>query len=514
MKAIIIPIDNRPVTYLFPQLLGQVAGIEVIAPPRESMGSLTVTTSVNVLNEWLSHTIQRQMPDVVLVCIDSIIYGGLIPSRRVDTSAKEVLERAKAIGKWKRLCSQQPRVYAQSSIMRISDNYDNTEEKPYWSRYGREIFAWSEALHRLSGNSPSVDPAAAGLRAGELRQLEVRIDEEIRRDYLNTRQRNFQLNRRLLDFAESGDLDFLVYSQDDSGQYGLNVMEKERLLAEAARRELNNVIAYSGADEVLMTLIGRWLIEQNGAPPRTKVVFSPDSGSGISSRYEGQTIGESVAAQLAAIGLTKKSAAATDLQADDVQNLDFQIIVHTSGDRQGDHIWLPGHPDLRNLNTNSSVSQTIAAIEESTVPCVLCDVAYSNGADPLLLEQLLSRKDLVKKLWGYAGWNTTGNTIGSALATGIARWFAERNGKGDKADEQLAKALFVRLADDWAYQTQARKQLGNDLSTSHLQTLMAPPLDRLKTALDINPPRIDLSLPWRRSFEVEINISGTLQPTR
>jgi hypothetical protein len=505
MKAIIVPIDNRPVTYLFPQLLGQVAGIEVIAPPREIMGSLTVNTSVNVLNEWLNHTIQRQMPDVLLVCIDSIIYGGLIPSRRIEATSNQVLEQAKVIPKWKRLCSQPPKIYAQSSIMRVSDNYDNTEEKSYWSRYGREIFAWSEALHRLATSRAGNDQTTTALRAGELSQLETRIDEAVRKDYLATRQRNFQLNRRLLDYAESTEIDALVFSQDDSGQHGLNVMEKERLIEEAQRRNLRNVIAYSGADEVIMTLIARWLVEQNGQPPKVDVVFVPANGASIASRYEGQTIGQSVEAQLGAIGL-KQAAASKDN--------DFRIVVHTSGDRQGDHIWLSGHPDLRALNTAASVAQTVAALESSDVPCVLCDVAYSNGADPVLIEKLLQRPELLKKLWGYAGWNTTGNTLGSALAMGVARWFAEKSGNTQRGQAQLMNALFIRLADDWAYQTQVRRTIGNDLSNENLHGLMAPPLERIKAALDFNPPKIDLTLPWHRPFEIEINISNALQPTR
>jgi hypothetical protein len=507
MKAIVVPIDNRPVTYQFPLLLGQVAGIEIIAPPREIMGSLTVNTSVNVLNEWLSHTIQRQSPDVLLVCLDSIIYGGLIPSRRIDATPTQILEQSKLIPKWKRLSSRPPKIYAQSSIMRISDNYDNTEEKQYWSRYGREIFAWSEALHRLSTAQAGNDPDATSLRAGELSQLEARIDSKVRKDYLDTRWRNYQLNRRLLEYAESGEIDFLVFSQDDSGQYGLNVMEKERLQAEAHRRNLRNVVAYSGADEVLMTLIGRWLIEQNGHAPTTNVVFSPACGEAIASRYEGHTIGESVANQMSAIGLTNRSQSGS-------AGAEFQIVVHTSGERQGDHIWLTGHPDLRNLNTNTAVAETIATLESSAVPCILCDVAYSNGADPLLLEQLLQRKDLLQKLWGYAGWNTTGNTIGSALATGIARWFSQKSGNDQRGQAHLTNALFIRLADDWAYQTQVRKTLGNDLSSANLHKLMAPQLERIKEALGIQPPKIDLTLPWNRSFEVEVTISNALQPTR
>jgi hypothetical protein len=491
MKAIVIPIDNRPVTYVFPQLIGQIAGVEILAPPRNLMGSLQANSNVDAVADWLSSALQTHKPNGLLVCIDTIIYGGLIPSRRGEETSPQLLERTKSIQRWKKLAPQ-IKTYVQSSIMRVSDNYDSTEEKQYWARYGREIYAWSEAMHRAMSTASSGNDAARQ-RAAELTQSEARVPADIRKDYLDTRTRNFQINRKLLDYADSGDIDFLIFSQDDSGEFGLNVAEKEKLQAETARRGLKNVYTYAGADEVLMTMMGRWLLQELNIRPSVRISFSPEAGGGIASRYEGQTIGSSVKLQSEAIGLTTTGA-----------KPDLHLIVHTSGDRQGDHIWLQGHPDLRAMNTSSAVERTIELLEESNEPCVLCDVAYSNGSDPALVAELLKRKDLLKKLWGYAGWNTTGNTLGSALAMGVARWFAEKKEFGEQSNEALKNALFIRFADDWAYQTQVRKELGQDLSRDTLSKLMAPHLALLGNALEMQPSRVDLDLPWQRSFEVEI----------
>jgi hypothetical protein len=491
MKAIVVPIDNRPVTYVFPQLIGKIAGVEILAPPRNLMGSLQAITNVEAVSDWLSSALSAQKPSGLLVCMDTIIYGGLIPSRRGEETPAQLVERAKAIPRWKK-ASPGLKVYAQSSIMRVSDNYDATEEKQYWARYGREIYAWSEGMHRAMSTASSGSDESRK-RAAELTQLEARVPADIRKDYLDTRTRNFQLNRKLMEYAESGDLDFLVFSQDDSGEYGLNVAEKEKLQAESSRRGLKNVYIYAGADEVLMTMMGRWLIQELNIRPSVRISFSPEAGGGIASRYEGQTIGSSVKLQTEAIGLTTTGA-----------KPDLHLIVHTSGDRQGDHIWLQGHPDLRAMNTKSAVERTIELLEESSEPCVLCDVAYSNGSDPMLIEELVKRPELLKKLWGYAGWNTTGNSLGSALAMGVARWFAEKKETGAQADEALKNALFIRLADDWAYQTQVRKDLGQELSRDKLRDLMSPHLTALGKALEMQPSRVDLDLPWQRSFEIEI----------
>lgn len=506
MKAILVPIDNRPVTYVFPQLIAQVAGVEALVPARTMMGSLQANTNVDALGEWVLDTLHKHKPEALLVCLDSIIYGGLIPSRRSDATTAQMLDRAKMITRWKK-ASPNTAIYAQSSIMRISDNYDNTEEKQYWSRYGREIFAWSEAMHRMSGGD------GGKIRPGELSQLESRVPAEIRKDYLDTRQRNFQVNRKMLDYAQSGDLDLVIYSQDDSGEYGLNVLEKQRLIAETQKRGLKNVLSYAGADEVLMTMFARFLLNASKSAPSIKLSFSPSSSAKtIASRYEGQSIGESVVAQLNALGID-----ATTSENTDNDSADLHIIIHTSGDRQGDHIWLPGHPDVRSLNTQSSVVETMRLLKESNAPCVVCDVAYSNGSDPALVEALLNSPEILRnKIWGYAGWNTTGNTLGSAFAAGIARWFASTRNASSATytNNALKSALFIRLADDWAYQTQSRKALGTELSLERLRNLMEPHLVRIASTLDFHPRSVQLALPWQRAFEVEIQIQNALQPTR
>jgi hypothetical protein len=143
----------------------------------------------------------------------------------------------------------------------------------------------------------------------------------------------------------------------------------------------------------------------------------------------------------------------------------------------------------------------------------LCDTAYSNGADPLLLESLLARPELLQKLYAYAGWNTTGNTIGSAIALGVARWFAVRSGSKDEASAHWRRAMFVRFTDDWAYQTQVRRQLSTDLSDQHVQNLMQPYIARVAQALEFDRGSVKFTLPWGRTFEIEVSLPQLDQVT-
>ena len=250
MQFVLIPLDNRPVTYQFPQMICKVAGVPALVPPLELVGSLTAPSRPGGLSEWLSEMVKSRQPDRLLVCLDGVVYGGLINSRRGEESESEILNRLKEISVWKKLSTKPMSVYAQASIMRISDNYDNTEEKKYWSRYGREIFQWSELLHRNS----------IGMKVpqGSLALAESRIEPAVRDDYLKTRRRNFNANKRLLDHVAKGEIDFLVFSQDDSGEFGLNVHEQDKLLKSAANLGISRkVMSYPGSDETLLTLLAR-----------------------------------------------------------------------------------------------------------------------------------------------------------------------------------------------------------------------------------------------------------------
>jgi hypothetical protein len=491
-----VPLDDRPVTYLLPQMVAKVAGVEVLIPPRHLFGSLQRAASADGLFNWIDFTLERNNPDAIFVCADTLIYGGLINSRRSEESLATCKGRLASMTNWTKRAGNIP-IFIQSSIMRISDNHDATEEKDYWARYGREIFAWSANLHRLS--------VQGSMAIGVLRDSEIRVPEPIRRDYLNTRFRNYQINLALLEQLSKGVFSRMVFSLDDSGEYGLNVLEQEKLNNRTQQMGLTErVLTYAGADEVLCSMFAYWLSATRkadglGTALSATVNYTLPATEFCQSRYEGQSIGNSVRAQLKACGIKVAEQEGERNIAHDVT-----VIIHAGENGQGDHILLPGHQDLRSIDTREAVSSTLELIARSQQPCILCDVAYSNGSDPRLIEQLLERPQLLSKLYAYGGWNTTGNTIGSTLALGTARWFG---GDNDRTREALKEALYVRLADDWAYQTQVRKNL-NAVPALHLAEQMRSYLPRIADALKYKPERENVLLPWNRTFEVEIDTTG------
>ncbi len=488
MKILLVPLDDRPVSYLLPQLVAQLAGLEAIIPPRELFGSLARPAQLEALQHWIDAALKTHRLDAAFVCADVLIYGGLINSRRGKETINELESRLKVINGWRKTVGPIP-FYLQASIMRISDNHDNTEEKEYWSRYGREIFAWSENLHRLS--------TQGSIAAGLLRESEQRIPEEIRQDYLNTRYRNYRLNLALLDALNRGCFSRIVFSLDDSGENGLNVLEREKLEKRIQQLTLSGCASsHAGADEVICSMIAHWLATKD-KEKRTvaNLVYALPASEFCPSRYEGQSIGNSVRSQLRSAGIKLRES-----ESQDEVEADFTVVVHAGENSQGDHILLPGHQDMRSIDTREAVAATVELLRKSPTPCVLCDVAYANGSDPELIARLLAEPVLLTKLWAYSGWNTTGNAVGAALALAVARLHSKAS---TNLDELVKESLFLRLAEDWAYQTQVRRNL-KTASVSDLIDEMRPLLLRLSQALSCSQDSLRLAFPWQRLFEVEI----------
>ncbi len=80
MKICFIPIDNRPVCYnLACDIVAIDNSIDLFIPPREMLGALTKYADIDGIINWL-----KAVPrcDAMVLSLDTIAYGGLIPSRR------------------------------------------------------------------------------------------------------------------------------------------------------------------------------------------------------------------------------------------------------------------------------------------------------------------------------------------------------------------------------------------------------------------------------------------------
>ena len=89
MKIGLIPIDNRPVCYTLPKLIAGInSDTELVMPPRELLGDLTKPAGkeilFEILNSWKGF-------DSTIISLDTLVWGGLIPSRRSSAPLAEIV---------------------------------------------------------------------------------------------------------------------------------------------------------------------------------------------------------------------------------------------------------------------------------------------------------------------------------------------------------------------------------------------------------------------------------------
>lgn len=444
MNIAFVPIDNRPVCYTLPEQICAIdEGINLFMPQREWLGDLTKYADVEKIFEWL-----KELPkvDAIILPLDTVAYGGLISSRRSSDSFEQIRER---IYKLKEiLIEKEAEIYAFSSVMRISNNNINEEEKEYWNKWGKKIFNYSFCMDKF----------------GTMCRNE--IPEYILEDYLSTRKRNFEINKIYLEWQKEKIFNTLIFSKDDCAEYGFNVQEAREL------EKLGGFVK-TGADEIPLTLLARAI---KGSVKVAPIFLEPECKDLISN-YEDVSIEKSVKGQLELAG------------CDITEPCDADILLYVNNfkDHQGEIVMkVPTecfHGDLKFADKNYMVA----------------DVRFANGADNAFVEKLFGNDFNNQKFYGYSAWNTSANSLGSLICGAKVKFLAKQ--LNNKAFTELQ---VVRFLDDWAYQANIRQELENP-DEELISQKMKPFEDRIFQKLDAKC-NINYKFPWNRLFEVEVCI--------
>ena len=443
MRIAFIPIDNRPVCYNLAVDIAKIdSNIEFFIPPREYLGSLTRNADVDKIYEWF-----KQLPDLdkVIISLDTIAYGGLIPSRRSTDSEQVIKNRVlKFRQEWTK---KKAKVLAFSSIMRISNNNYNEEEKEYWNKYGTKIFEYSYNTHKCNlGNFGS--------------PVQNLIPTNILNDYLSTRQRNFNINKMYLEWQKLGFFDELIFSKDDCAEYGFNVKEAKEL-------EKNGAKVITGADEIPISLLSR----AYDTDLKVKVEFTEPDSKNLISNYEDVSIENSVLNQLALANIKVVE-----------KNQDIILIVNNFKNHQGEIVM------------KRPTEQFSGNIKLPNTPYMIADVRNANGADNNFVSKILPQINL-ENFYGYSAWNTSANTLGTLICAAKIKFGSKKYN-----EKAFKKVEMVRFLDDWAYQANIRQQIDKPCD---IKVKMKPFEEQVEKVLGIDIQN-NYTYPWNRLFEVEV----------
>lgn len=480
MNIAFIPIDNRPVCYTLPEQICAIdSDINLFMPKREFLGSLTKYADVEAIFDWLKNLPQM---DAIVMCLDTVAYGGLIPSRRCSDTFEKIKTRVENLKKI--LENKKAKIYAFSSIMRISNNNVNEEEKEYWSKWGKKIFEYSYQTHKLGTESCITNV----------------IPSEILDDYIATRKRNFEINKLYLEYQKQGLFNTLVFSKDDCAEYGFNVQEAKAL------EKLGGFVK-TGADEIPLTLLARAIMKKlkpvseketsrvgkTQCSHRDKCqetgikiapIFLVPECKDLISNYEDVSIEKSVKGQIELAGCSV-------CEPDDA---DILLYVNNFVDHQGEIVM-------------KVPTQTFSGKwQKPSKPYMVADVRFANGADNAFVKQLFE-VGFDENFLGYSAWNTSANSLGSLICGAIVFKVAKMQnnvGKDFYFGRDFLKLQTVRLLDDWAYQANVRQQLTSP-DEKLVKELMKPYEEKVFEVLGVNYDT-SYKFPWNRLFEVEVCI--------
>jgi hypothetical protein len=511
-KILFIPHDDRPISYHQTVDVLRQAGYEMLLPPKELLSNATNMGHPDELWQWLQNN--AAAADSAVIASDSMLYGGLIPSRKHEVPEENLMQR---VEKFAELRQNNPRlhIYVFDSLMRtpIMGNEGNIEEPAYYGTYGWDFFHFS----RLTDKQET-----QGLSKAEEKQLAAfrdAIPAEYMQDWKQRRAKNLAATKRLMDYTKNGVIDYLILGRDDNAPLSQTHRENREILAYAKANNLpkTKFLSMPGIDEFNVLLLSRAVNDMHFEMPFVYVDYNQGKGGDTVPSFSDEKISASVDAAIAIAG---------GLKVPNPARADFVLLVNTDqkGRTMDTHNRYPDggkfQPQLKPDESTKDFVRLVSDYVAKGYPVGVADIRYANGADNALMAEL-RKKNLLYKLQAYCGWNTATNSTGFALGTGML---------APKMTEQGKKQLLTtRYLDDWAYQANVRTIVGSELVQKFGNAMYYLSLqDKLGYAEQRNTelmqdfaaknlpqnylaPGFTIKNPWLRMFECDIVWNKTLQ---
>ncbi|MDR0323731.1 MAG: DUF4127 family protein [Treponema sp.] len=492
MKTLLLPLDERPCNYVFPQMIGNSnSEIKVIVPDRNILGDKKRAADAREIELFLINN-AADCTNIVM-SIDMLVYGGLVPSRLHYLNREEALSCLKVITKIK---SKYPnvKIYAFNCVMR-TPQYDSSDEEPdYYANYGYALFRRKYLLDYLERH---------GLDEQQRTELKkIKIPQEIINDYEHRRTFNEFINTEVVNYLASGFIDFLVIPQDDSSPYGYTAISQKNIINQIKNKNMDmKVMIYPGADEVALSLLTRAWHDHKGISPKIYPFYASVLGPTIVPLFEDRPMFESLKSHVRVCN----AKLTTDPEA-----ADFVLAVNSPGKFMQDTYEKEFDISYSSCRNLPDFTLQIKDYIESGKPVAVCDSAYCNGGDIQLI-RYLDELDVIDKLISYAGWNTNCNTLGTTLAQACIGGSVNLHN------------LLYRIIEDGCYQAVVRHEVtAEELPKMRINDSdIAPSLteaeniirDRLQKHYETlklskkHPVKIkNVYSPWKRMFEIGMEI--------
>ena len=489
-KIVLLPLDDRPCNKMFPQYL--FGDEEVTFTVMQELGEKKNPTDYEKIKKFLLEESKDAFG--LVISMDMLLYGGLVPSRLHHLDLKVLKERAELLHLLRR---ENPKllIFAFQTIMRCPSYSSSVEEPDYYEDCGYEIYKYGELIHKKQlGVSLDAD----------IDEIRSHIVPGALEDYVSRREGNGQMDVETLSYVKDGTIDLLVFPQDDCSRYGYSAIDQQRIQNKINEYCLEDrVVTYPGADEVGMTLTSRMVNVIHGKRPKVYVKYAAESAKQMIPLYEGVALSGTIRNHLYAAGC---------MQTDSYELADIILAMSATGVME-EAINQPSQKleyyAERNLNEFTDFLHEMVKAGKTVT---LSDNAYANGGD-LQLIRILNKKNMLAELDGYAAWNTSSNTLGTSIAEGIAVYYQGKTLKH-------MNFLMERYLEDAGYCSIVRQSVSKVIESSGIEKfyldekrgkfsmLVEEELNAFKeeymSSVADMVKIIDVFMPWKRMFEIDL----------
>lgn len=493
-----IPLDDRPCNLNFPYYFpkGEYSLIEI---DKSILGNIKSPANLDKLDDFIISNAPKM--DYLVVSLDTLIYGGLIPSRLHFKKEEELCSRLEVIKKIRQI-NPNIKIFAFITIMRCPNTNFDSEEPTYFSKYGKKIFEYGRLTHLSKLESTTKE------NISRLEALKKEIPSEIIKDFTSRRATNLKVVKRVIDEYKKGLFDYFIIPQDDSAPYGFTSMDQNEVRNYLKENKLiNKVLIYPGADEVGMNLIARCYSDYKKISPKIYVYYSSCKGPFVIPSFEDRMIDLTINSQILVSG---------SLRVYSFSEADIVLLINIGGKM----LYMPSEeeriipydiernlPEMMNYIKYTKKEGKIAAIG---------DVAIPTGADFELLK-LMQKENLLLEVDAYASWNTSSNTIGTVIASSVIYFF----GKDEKSNKEF---LIHRYYDDVGYCSYTRGwcDVNAALARGYTEAVLdgvsgtctkMTRVELLRYMSEEYPEvakfvkDVEVTSPWNRSFEMDFKIT-------
>lgn len=483
IKVGLVPLDSRPCNTIWIDSLTKIANMELLMYPRENCGNLFRGANIDDIIIWLKQN--AHLMDYLIISTDGLCFGGLIQARKAQIDLDKVLNQLDII---KELKHQFPKlkIYVFDTIMRIAITTLDKESQQYApaiNEYGR----LKGQYHFFKKEEDKI----------ALEKLEQYIPTHLLETYLKARKTKLLLNKYFLSLVKDNVIDRMILLQEDSFPNGIQAIDQEEICNKMSEYNIvEKVQFYNGTDEGAAVLLGRIIVDEYQASPKVYIHMPKKMKDTIDMchLFEDRPFSENLYKMFQTIGIE---------EVDNIDEASFVLALYK--EEENIDLILDKYIEMP-LNKDEDYRWFINSLNDmiNQKPVLFVDLFFPNGGSLELLKDIN-----YMKLLGYSAWNTSSNSLGSALCNAVA-YVVNPTSKTNIA------FLKERIMDDCIYQYIARRLVSeqliekgysifnledaNDFALQETQKIM----NKYNYLIEHTP--YEIKLPWGRMFEIEIKV--------